>query len=82
MGIMKAFFKSLLKHWKAFAAKLAIVQTTIILFIVYFGVFSIISLIAFLTRQDLLDKSMVKVDSYWKTKQHPAHNDRQYTHQF
>jgi hypothetical protein len=80
---MIAFLKRLLEKWKGVATKIAMVQTTIILFIIYFAFFSIISLLAFIARQDLLDKRLVPERSYWKKKERPGlHPDEQYKHQF
>jgi hypothetical protein len=80
--LMKAFFKKLFEGWKKFAEKLAVVQTKIILFIIYFIFFGIISLFAFILRQDLLNKRLAPVKSYWKKKEHPGHMENQYKHQF
>ena len=81
-GIMKSFFKGLLEKWKTVAAKIAAVQTTIILFILYFGVFSIMSLLILITRKDLLDKRLVPVRSYWKNREPAGRHPDQYNHQF
>ncbi len=79
---MKTFLKNLLEKWKVVATKIAVVQTTIILFIIYFLFFSIMSLLVFVTRRDLLDKRLIPVKSYWKEKEtHGSHQD-QYKHQF
>jgi hypothetical protein len=79
---MKAFFRNLLERWKVIAAKIAIVQTTIILFIIYFGIFGIMALLIFITRQDLLDKRLAPAKSFWKEREpHGSHRET-YRHQF
>jgi hypothetical protein len=79
---MKAFLRNLLEKWKVIATKIAVVQTTIILFIIYFLFFSIMFLLAFITRRDLLDKRLIPVKSYWKEKEIHGSQHDQYKHQF
>ncbi len=63
-------FKTIYKYWMIFAKKLAIIPTTIILFIIYFGAISIISIINFIFRKDLLDKRIAGKPTYWLAKEH------------
>jgi hypothetical protein len=79
---VKAFFRRALERWKVIAARIALVQTTIILFVIYFGLFSIMALLAFLTRRDLLDKRLVPAESYWKDREFTEPHPQQYRHQF
>jgi len=65
---MKEFFKKIWEKWKIIAEKIAVVQTKIILFIIYFTVFMISSLISFILRKDLLDKRKSGQKSFWKDK--------------
>lgn len=69
---MKQFFKTLYKYWMIFAKKIAIIPTTIILSFLYFGIISIIALITFISRKDLLDKRAVEKKSFWLAKEHIA----------
>jgi len=79
---MKALLRKLLEKWKAIAKKIAVVQTTIILFIIYFGFFSIMFFLTLVTRQDLLDKRLITVKSYWRKKEPHGSQQDQYKHQF
>ena len=79
---MKAFFRRLLDGWKIVAAKIAVVQTTIILFVIYFGLFSIMGLLAFLTRRDLLGKRRGPPNSHWREREAIDPPPQQYRHQF
>jgi len=79
---MKTILKILLEKWKAFARKLAVVQTTIILFVLYFGLFSIMALLTAIARQDILDKRLVPVKSYWKKRESLKPFKDQFKHQF
>ena len=63
-------FKTIYKYWMIFAKKLAIIPTTIILFIIYFGGIGAISIINFILRKDLLDKRLVNHPTYWCEKEH------------
>ncbi len=79
---MKAFFQRLLEKWKVIATKIAVVQTMIILFILYFGIFSIMFLLSFIARQDLLDKRLIPVESFWKKRDPSDPHANLYKHQF
>lgn len=62
----------LYKYWMIFARKLAIIPTTIILFILYFGIISIIALIGFISGKDFLNKRPADKNSFWLVKEHIA----------
>lgn len=66
---MKEFFKKIWRKWKIIAEKIAVFQTKVILFIIYFTVFMISSLISFILRKDLLDKRKSGLQSFWKDKE-------------
>ncbi len=57
-------------------------MTTIILFIIYLFVFGLMSILAFILRQDLLDKRLTPVKSYWKKKELIMQMENPYKHQF
>ena len=57
------------KYWMIFAKKLSIIPTTIILFIIYFGCISVISIIHFILRKDLLDRSLADKPTFWHDKE-------------
>ena len=64
---MKRFFSALWRGWKAFAHKLGVFNTYLILTICYFLVISIAWIIPFLFRLDLLDRRLPREPgSMWK----------------
>ncbi|NQT06563.1 MAG: hypothetical protein HQ575_03385, partial [Candidatus Omnitrophica bacterium] len=72
-----SIFKTIYKYWMLFAKKLSIIPTTIILLIIYFGGISIVSIISFLCRKDLLDKRFIDKSTYWLAKEHiPTDRER------
>lgn len=64
--------KKLYKYWMIFARKLAIIPTTVLLFMLYFGIISLIRLLSLISRKDLLDKKIVDKGSFWLAKEHIA----------
>ena len=81
---MKTFKKIgsvLYRGWMAFAHGLAIVNTTLLLSIVYFILIGPMSLIARVLRKDLLGHRQT-VKSAWKNKEPLAHTLEQSRHQF
>ena len=67
---MKNFFRSLYDIWMKFAKALGKVQTTIILFLIYFLGIGTIAVIAFIFRKDFLDKSFTKeLKSFWRPRE-------------
>ncbi len=66
---MARFFKQIYKYWMLFAKKLSIIPTTIILFIVYFGVIGPISIIHRILGKDLLKRKLAKSPTYWLDKE-------------
>ena len=58
--------KLLYKYWMIFARTLGLIQTTIILFVVYFAGVGVISMISFLFRRDFLDKRLIDKESFWR----------------
>ncbi len=79
---MKKFFKNIWEKWKVLAEKIAVVQTKIILFIIYFTVFMISALISFILRKDILDKRMSEDKSAWKENEFMTETLEQAKHQF
>ncbi len=83
---MKTFFRkigsALYKGWMAFAKVLAIVNTTVILTLVYLVLIGPSWLIMKLLGKDLLDRRMPEVPSYWKEKAPLEHTLEEGRHQF
>jgi len=63
---MKEFFRALYRGWMKFAHVLGVIQTTIILFVIYVVVFGLAGLALFVGRADLLDKRRRPGQSHWK----------------
>ncbi|MFQ5708223.1 MAG: hypothetical protein ACE5HO_12270 [bacterium] len=68
---MKDFFKKLLDYWKIFAQKLGVVQTFIILSVIYWLFFGVFALVSKLFARDLLQKRIGNQPSFWANKSHP-----------
>lgn len=62
---MKGFFKRLYNGWMVFAHKLGVVQSTIMLFIIYFLGIGVTWFFCFILRRDLLGKSLKDRASFW-----------------
>lgn len=73
---------TLLAHWKWFAAKLSIVQTFLILTLVYSLVIGITALIARLLRRDLLDRRLRNQPTFWHARQDLPGTIESCRHQF
>ncbi|MBI5144452.1 MAG: hypothetical protein HZA30_05240 [Candidatus Omnitrophica bacterium] len=59
------YLKILYKYWMKFARILGRIQTTIILFLIYFIGIGTISIISFIFRKDFLDKALTGKKSFW-----------------
>jgi len=68
---MKKFLKKLLDYWKLFAKRLGVIQTFIILSIIYWILFGLVAVIAKFFARDLLKKKIGKERSFWFNKQYP-----------
>jgi hypothetical protein len=62
---MKRFLSALYKYWMRFARVLGIIQTTIILFLIYVLLFGPARLFLLLAGKDLLDKRKKPLQSFW-----------------
>ena len=75
--------KVLLSYWKKFAKGIGIVQTTIILFIIYIIAVGPISLISKISGKDLLDRKFKwSNSSYWKKKEETPFKLENFLRQF
>lgn len=63
---MSTVLKIIYKYWMKFARVLGKVQTTIILFLIYFIGVGTISIIAFIFKRDFLDKKFSDRPSFWR----------------
>ncbi len=63
---MKKFFSLVWRGWKKFAHVLGIINTRILLTISYFVIIAVASLVAKVTGQDLLDRRMDRVPTYYR----------------
>ena len=66
---MKRILKAIWRGWKAFAHKLGVLNTKIILTILYFIVIGTAAMIAKILRRDLLDRRLCDEDSFWKARE-------------
>jgi hypothetical protein len=66
---MKRLLLRIWQGWKKIARAIGVFNTKVILTILYFIVLGIFSLIVRLLRLDLLDKRLVRRDSYWHGKE-------------
>ncbi len=82
MKSLKIFVQSLRKAWMAFAHILGVVQTTILLTLVYVFFIGAANIIARLLGKDLLRHRMLKAGSFWQPKAPVAHTLEQSRHQF
>ncbi|MBI2619562.1 MAG: hypothetical protein HYW57_05725 [Ignavibacteriales bacterium] len=73
MNAMRRIGSFLYKRWMAFARLLAIVNTTVVLTLVYFLLIGPSWLIMRLLGKDLLDRRLGDTQSYWRMKD-PLHH--------
>lgn len=67
--------------WMKFARRLAAVNTTILMVVIYYGIMTPLAVILRLRGQDLLDSRLRTAASYWKAKT-PAPDKKQYEKQY
>lgn len=65
---MKKVLSVIYSRWMKFARVLGKIQTTVILFVIYFISVGMISIISFILRKDFLDKKFVDEESYWRNR--------------
>jgi hypothetical protein len=74
--------KLLYKWWMAFAHVLAVVNTTLLLSIVYISFLGIASIVVRLFCKDLLKHCIKSTGSFWTAKEPVLHTLEQARHQF
>ncbi len=79
---LRALGKSLFAAWMRFAHLLAIVNTTIILTLVYFLLIGPIALIMRIIRNDPLERRMKGVETFWRPKESVPHSLEEVRRQF
>jgi len=82
MKILRYIGSTLYKWWMAFARALAVVNTTLILSIVYLLLIGPSWLVMKILRKDLLDRKADAAVSFWRTKEATKHTMEQSKHQF
>ena len=82
MKFLKLIGSTLYKGWMGFARILAIVNTTLILSIVYILLIGPTWLVMKLRRKDLLDRKIDAVPTFWRTKEPIEHTVEQSRRQF
>ncbi len=79
---LKDIRRILYKAWMAFAHALAVINTTLILTIVYVILMGPMWLVMKVRRRDLLDRTIENAQSYWKPKDPIQHTMEQSRRQF
>ena len=74
--------KTLWSGWKRVAAKIAVVQTTIILTLLYVVMIGATALVAFLFRRDFLQKRLKQQSTFWNSLEATTPDIERYQHQF
>ena len=82
MKFLRSICSLLYKGWMAFAHALAVVNTTIILSIVYLLLIGPSWLVMKLRRKDLLDRKVEAAPTFWRTKEPIKHTLEQSRRQF
>ena len=79
---MKKLFKILWAGWKSFAHALGVINTKLILSILYIFMVGFVSIVLFVLRKDLLERKRASKLSFWKTKEPQKLDINIYKHQF
>jgi hypothetical protein len=66
---MRKALKVIHDYWMRFARLLGRVQTTVILFVIYFGVVGVMAVISFVFGRDFLDKRLTDRASFWRDRE-------------
>ena len=74
--------KRLWSGWKRVAVKIAVVQTTIILTLLYVVMIGATALVAFLFRRDFLQKRRRQLPTFWNHLEATTPDIERYKHQF
>jgi hypothetical protein len=82
MNTLLSLAKKLYKVWIKFAHILAIVNTTLLLTIVYIFLIGIASIFIWLVKKDLLKHRLNISGTFWKPKEVVVHTLEQTRHQF
>lgn len=82
MNILLSLAKKLYEVWIKFAHILAIVNTTLLLTIVYIFLIGIASIFIWLFKKDLLKHRLNFSGTFWKPKEVVVHTLEQTRHQF
>ncbi len=82
MKFLRDIGRKLYKYWMAFARGLAIVNSTILLTIVYFVIIGPMYGIIRLLGKDLLSHRIAEAETFWKKKEPVSHTAEQARHQF
>lgn len=76
------FLKAIYRAWMKFAHALGLVNTRIILSIVYFLIFTPLALIFRLIGKDAMERRFEAVDSYWQKREIKEFRQEDYRRQF
>jgi hypothetical protein len=79
---MKRILTALWAGWKYFAHILGVINTHIIMLILYFVLFGLVALILFILRKDLLERKKHEKGSFWHPREASGKDINFYKHQF
>ena len=82
MNLLRRIRHIAYKGWMTFAHALAVVNTTVLLTLVYFFLIGPVSVVARILGKDLMKHSISRTGSFWKPKEPVAHTLDQARHQF
>lgn len=82
MTFLRSIGSFLYKAWMGFAKVLAIVNTTLLLTIVYIFLIGPLWLVMKIKREDMLDRALTEDPSYWKEKESKADDRSRSRRQF
>jgi hypothetical protein len=82
MKTLKSMASFAYRLWMRFARALAIVNTHVLLTLVFFLIIGPVALVVWLLRKDFLDRTMRSPGTYWKPKQAAVHDLESASRQF
>ena len=82
MNLLRKIRHIAYKGWMSFAHALAVVNTTVLLTLVYFFLIGPVSVVARILGKDFMKHRIRRTGSFWKPKEPVAHTLDQARHQF
>ncbi len=79
---MKEKLNKLYKYWMKFGRTIGIINTKLVLALLFYTVFTLYSIILKIFNKDLLDLKFDKSNSYWKKRENRPLNKEDYLKQY